>query len=175
MPRVNYQYETSPKKIKPEYERKKKKKKPTKKEIDKKIELEKLEKEKQRKMALKQEKRRQHKNIALIISIFLIVLAISYRNSLINEKFNEIQTKKAELSTIEKTNGQLQVGIEESINLSNVETEAKKKLGMQKLKNNQKVYVNLNNKDYTESGKNEIKIKEQEQNWFEKIINSIFK
>ena len=47
-----------------------------------------------------------HKNIVMILAVFLVLLAISYRNSLITEKFNEIQKKKTELSMIEKANGQ---------------------------------------------------------------------
>lgn len=167
MARSSYQYETSPRKIQPEYNPKRKKTK----NINN-AKSERLKREKERKIALKQEKRKHHKNIAIIISVFLVFLAVSYRNSLITEKFNEIQDKKSLLASIEKTNGQLEVSIEESINLNNVEKEAKEMLGMQKLSNDQKVYVNLNKKDYTESGKSEITYDEG-TNWFENLINSI--
>ena len=127
---------------------------------------------KQKKIALKQEKRRHYKNIALILCMFFVLLAVSYRSSLITEKFNEIQNKKEQLASIEKVNGQLEVGIEESVNLGTIEKEAKENLGMKKISNNQKVYVNLNNEDYTESTKSEITA-EKESNWFQKIMNKI--
>ena len=166
MARNSYQYETSPRKIQPEYSPKTRKTKSTNKRDN-----EKLKKEK--KIALKMEKRKHHKNIAIILSVFLVLLAVSYRNSLITEKFNEIQDKKAQLATIEKSTGQLEVDIEESINLNNVEKEAEKELGMNKLSNDQKVYVNLNKKDYTEASTNEI-TPEDDSNWFEKLINKVF-
>ncbi len=43
---------------------------------------------------------------------------------------------------------------------------------MEKITNDQKVYINLNNKDFTESKKNDIK-SEETVNWFQKILNSI--
>ena len=155
----NYQYETSPRKLEPEYS-------PQKKKINKNNE------ERQYKNTLKMQKRRHHQNIAMIIGIFLLLLVISYRNSLITEKFNEIQDKKNQLASIEKTNGQLEVNIESSLNLNNVEKEAKKTLGMNKLKDKQKVYVTLPKKDYTETSTENIKI-DNNENWFQKIINKI--
>ena len=163
----NYQYGTSPRKLEPEYNPKRKK---VKKKVKKVI---KYNEELQRENALKMEKRNQYKNIALVIGIFLLLLAVSYRSSLITEKFNEIQDKKEQLAAIEKTNGQLEVSIESSLNLSNIESEAKKILGMKKLNNKQKVYVTLPKKDYTESNTEEIKINEKE-NWFQKIIANLF-
>ena len=126
----------------------------------------------QRINALKMEKRQHHQNIAMIIGIFLLLLVVSYRSSLITERFNEIQDKKNQLAAIEKTNGQLEVSIESSLNLNNIENEAKKILGMNKLKDKQKVYVTLPKKDYTESSIEDIKI-ESDENWFQKIINKI--
>lgn len=165
-----YQYGTSPRKIEPEY-------RPRKKTAQRNLtddRIKKANEEKQRINNLKEEKRRHHKNIAMIVSIFLILLAISYRNSIITEKFNEIQDKKSELSAIEKTNGQLEVSIESSLNLSNVEKEAKKSLGMNKLNDSQKVYVTLPKKDYIESTTESVKI-EEETNWFQNLINKLFK
>ena len=166
----SYQYGTSPRKIEPEYRpRKKTTQRDTKKE-----KIIKENEERQRINNLKEEKRRHHKNIAMVVSIFLILLAISYRNSLITERFNEIQDKKSELAAIEKTNGQLEVNIESSLNLSNVEKEAKKSLGMNKLNEKQKVYVTLPKKDYIESATESVKI-EEETSWFQNLINKLFK
>lgn len=171
---ASYQYETSPKKIQPEYNPKGKKVKKQKKLKNDKKELKELESKKQEKNTLKQEKRMHRKNIAVIVGLFLVLLAISYRNSLITEKFNEIQDMKKELSSIEKINGQTEVSIESSLNLKNLAKNAEKKLGMQKLDNDQKVYVTLPKKDYTESATPEIK-EETNENWLKNLIEKLFK
>ena len=167
----NYQYGTSPKKIEPEYRPRKRTKKKNKKMAskDKKI-INKKQEENNKK--IKFEKRKHHKNIAIIFAMFLVLLIVSYRNSLINERFNDIQNKKNELSLIEKTNGQLEVSIEGSLNLGNIGNEAKESLGMGKLNNDQKVYVTLDKKDYVESSVE--KHESKSTNLIQKIINKIF-
>ena len=169
MNRHNYEYGTNPRKIEPNYKRGKKQNK-----NDVKTRIKRNEEV--RKQAMKLEKKKHQKNVALVVAIFLILLAISYRNSLINEKFNEIQNKKTELSSIEKTNGQLQVSIEESVNLSSIEQAAKDRLGMKKPDNDQKVYVELEKKDYVETATEEIKEDTKDSTkWYEKILDKIFK
>lgn len=169
MNRHNYEYGTNPRKIEPNYKRGKKQNK-----NDVKTRIKRNEEV--RKQAMKLEKKKHQKNVALVVAIFLILLAISYRNSLINEKFNEIQNKKTELSSIEKINGQLQVSIEESVNLSSIEQAAKDRLGMKKPDNDQKVYVELEKKDYVETATEEIKEDTKDSNkWYEKILDKIFK
>lgn len=169
MNRHNYEYGTNPRKIEPDYKRGRKQNK-----NDVKTRIKRNEEV--RKQAMKLEKKKHQKNVALVVAIFLILLAISYRNSLINEKFNEIQNKKTELSSIEKTNGQLQVSIEESVNLSSIEQAAKDRLGMKKPDNDQKVYVELEKKDYVETATEEIKEDTKDSNkWYEKILDKIFK
>lgn len=103
---------------------------------------------------------------------FIILFAISYRNSVINEKFSEIKSLKTNLAGIEKENEQLKVNIENNLNLKSIEQSAKEMLGMQKLNNTQTVYINLPKEDYVEPASEEIK-KEDNLNWFEKIINII--
>ena len=123
-------------------------------------------------MSKEQIKRR--KNIALIVAaIFVVLLTVSYRNSQINEKFNEVQKLKKELSSIQKENEQLKVNIENSLNLNNVEKIAKEKLGMQKLTNRQTLYVSLPKRDYVEAATEEVK-KEEDKNWFQKMVDSLF-
>lgn len=177
-----YQYETSPRKRQPEYDMRRKKDSNRydryKQQVEEEERLKKeLEEKKRKKMAIKLEKKKHHKNIALIIGGFLLLLAISYRNSLITERFNEIQSKKQELSAIQKTNEQTQVSIESSLNLKNVEQSAEEKLGMQKLDKEQKVYITLPKEDYTEPANDDL-IKdsepEKELNIFQKILNKIF-
>jgi len=165
---ARYEYGTSPRKLEPGYRPKTKKK--SRKEFERQVKIN----EQQRKNAIKLEKKKHNKNVVFIIAIFLILLMISYRSSLINEKFNQLQTEKAKLSSIEKTNGQLQVSIESSLNLNNIEESAKQKLGMQKLENGQKVYVNLDKKDYVEAGTKDIDISSDSNvSWYKKIINRI--
>ena len=135
---ARYQYETSPRKIEPNERREKRK------------ENIKLVKDlpRQEVKISKEQKMKHRKATLLVLAIFAVLFTISYRNTKINEKFNEMQTLKTEVSSLQKENEQLQVTIENSLNLSNIEKQAKEKLGMQKLTNKQTVYVNLPKKDY---------------------------
>lgn len=160
MAKNKYQYETSPRKLQPDYNKKRKL------EVRETPELEILKKQ-------KEEKQKRVKQIACILIIFAILLTISYRNSLINERFNQIQNQKKELATLQKENEQTEVGIENSLNLNNIEQAAKEKLGMQKLTNKQTIYINLPKKDYVESPKETVVVEENES-IIQKIIN-IFK
>lgn len=166
MARLSYQYETSPRKIQPEYNpNKTKKQRNTSTKVsdsNKKI------------TKVQEQKKNQARNIALIAGMFFVLLVVSYRNSLINEKFKEIQGMKSELSSIQKTNEQLKVSLEGNLNLENIEQEAKEKLNLQKLDNSQKVYISLPKKDYTEVATEEINIEKNKTNIFERIIKNIF-
>ena len=167
----NYQYETSPRKIQPEYIPKKKKTTNNKKN---KNYNKKVNNDKKSVQANKIEKKVKVKVVLLVAFLFSILLVISYRNSQITEKFTEVRNLKNDLAAIEKENEQLQVSIESSINLSTIEKEAQEQLGMKRLDNNQKIYVSLPKKDYVESATEEI-IEKDEQNWFQKLMSSIFK
>ena len=160
-----YEYTTSPRKLEPNHTRKKQtKRKPLKvvKDIPRQdVKLSKEQKKKQTRLTL------------TVISIFVLLLTISYRNSQINEKFTEVQTLKKELSSLQKENQQLKVNIENSVNTNTIEKLAKEKLGMQKLTNKQTVYINLPKKDYVESASEEVVI-EEEKSWFEQIVDKIF-
>ena len=70
---------------------------------------------------------------------------------MLNAKLATREKLKLNLIEIEKQNDQLKVSIERDMNISNIEKEAKEKLGMQKLTNSQKVYINLDKKDYVKS------------------------
>lgn len=165
MARSRYEYGTSPRKLQPEYNPRKREKKNN-------LKVVKDLPRQEVKMTKEQIKRR--KNIALIVvAIFVVLLTVSYRNSQINEKFSQVQKLKKELSSIQKENEQLKVNIENSLNLNNVEKIAKEKLGMQKLTNRQTLYVSLPKRDYIEAASEEVK-KEEEKNWFQKIVDSLF-
>ena len=125
-----YQYETSPRKLEPEYRPienpYKNKKTTTKKKAT-------TNNKKSVKHALKPKIK-----VALYIAAgFAILFTISYRNSLITERFNQ-----------------------------------KEKLGMQKLDNSQKIYINLPKKDYIESAAEEVVIDENLNIW-QKIIKGL--
>ena len=157
-----YQYETSPRKLEPEYEPiktpYKKKKSST---------LNKKQENVQPKRHLKS----QVKIVAYVFLIFASLLVISYRNSLINESFNENESLKSNLAAIQKENEQMKVNLENSLNLSNIEKMAREKLGMQKLDSSQKVYVSLDKKDYVEPASEEVVIKED--SWLTKLLNTL--
>lgn len=138
----SYQYGTSPRKLQPEYT-------PTyKKEQNK---LREQKKKQENKRIQEQNRKKQQRKVIIYIGIgFLILFAISYRNSKIDEQFSEIQALKSNLAIIEKENEQLKVNIENGSNLNNLEQSAKELLGMQKLNNKQSVYVNLPKVDYIE-------------------------
>ena len=57
------------------------------------------------------------------------------------------------------------------MNLSNVEQQAKELLGMQKLTNQQIVYVNLEKDDHIESAAESVNI--EEEDFFDKVINTV--
>lgn len=160
-----YQYETSPRKLEPEYEPQKNpyaKKKPS------------TLKKKNEKNGAKKQKRQLKSHVKAVMYIgviFAVLFVISYRNSLINESFSKNEKLKSTLAVTQKENEQLQVNIENSLNLSNIEKLAKEKLGMQKLDNSQKVYVSLPKKDYVEPAVEEVRLDDTEISWFQKIID----
>ncbi len=158
-----YQYETSPRKLEPEYE-------PIKNPYSKKKST--TIKKKQEKVQPKKHLKTQIKTVIYIGLIFASFVVISYRNSLINESFNENEKLKSNLAAVQKENEQLKVNLENSLNLSNIEKMAEKKLGMQKLDNSQKVYVSLDKEDYVEPASEEV-IMEEEKNWFEQLLDNI--
>lgn len=158
-----YQYETSPRKLEPEYEPQKKKEAKRKSSP---LNNPNVQPQKQSKRKLK-----SHVKVVMYVGIiFAVLFAISYRNSLINESFSKNEKLKSKLALTQKENEQLQVNIENSLNLSNIEKLAKEKLGMQKLDNSQKIYVSLPKKDYIEPAVEEVVLNDTELNWFQKII-----
>ena len=120
MARTGYQYGTSPRKLEPDYKRTKKTQKGNLKIV----------KDVQRQdVKLSKEQRKKQTRVTLIvIAIFAVLLTISYRNSQINEKFNNVQTLKKQLSSIEKENEQMKVNIENGLNLNNIEKLAKEEI-----------------------------------------------
>lgn len=163
-----YEYETSPRKLEPYYAPKKKTNESSKKKSTNKANSIKKQKE-ERKIKLKV--------IKYLVIGFGILFAITYRNAQIDEHFDKVQTLKSELSAVEKENTQLEVGIESTLNLTNLEQQARSLLGMQKLTNKQTEYITLPKTDYIEVAPEQVIVEEQ-NNIFEKIgswISKIFK
>lgn len=164
-----YQYETSPRKLQPEYAPKKvhsngnkNSNKANKKSINNK------------KIVTKKNTKHKVRAVCYLTIGFIILFTISYRNSLINESFNEKENLKQELNSVKKTNEQLQVGIENALNLKTIEQSAKERLGMQKPSNSQKVYVSIEKKDYIQTATEEV-VLEKEESFIQKILNGLTK
>ena len=119
------------------------------------------------------------KNIIRIFDViicFLMLMLISYRYATINANFRQKENLKKELASIQKENEQLKVNIEKQMNFNAIEQEAKEKLGMQKLDNNQKEYVNLNKSDYIEPSESVSNTENQkEETWWCKLLKDLFK
>lgn len=157
---ASYQYGTSPRKLEPRYKTSKRK-----------LEVIKNQPKKNQKNS-KDAKKSKQSQLYLVIAIFALLVTISYRNSLINEEFNSMQNLKQELANVEKENKQLEIGIEGSLNLNNIEKIATEQLGMQKRSVDQTIYTELPKEDYVEAATEEIK--EEKTSLIEKILN-IFK
>ena len=110
--------------------------------------------------------------IAYIAVIFTLFAVISFRNSIINETYNQKEALKKQVSITEKENEQLKISIENSLNLENIQKRATEELGMQKSSNSQKVYINLDKQDYIETTRDMVKI-EDNRPWIVQVINNL--
>ncbi len=160
-----YQYETSPRKLEPEYT-------PIKNPYKaKKTTAHRIKKNSNNKKE-KQLKKQQKQMIKYLIIGFAIIFGICYRNSQIDENFAKVQDLKQEVADVEKQNAQLEISIENGLNLSNLEQEAKEKLGMQKLNSKQTIYITLPKRDYIEPATEDV-ILDEKQSGIKGIINTI--
>jgi len=156
---AKYQYETSPRKVKTNYEIPNQKK-------QNKVDVNKQLKQNKTKKTLK-----KSKIIFYIIIGFAMFFTISYRNAMIDIKYAKIKKLKSELATVQKENEQLEASVEQALNLKAVQEEAKNNLGMKTLSTDQIEYINLSKKDHIES-RTET---QEEKNYFEKIVGFIKK
>lgn len=159
-----YEYETSPRKLEPNYNVPKKS--PTKKKTQAKRNV---SKKKQKEL-----KRKKIKTTLYVLIAFSIVFLVSYRNAKIDEKFAEVRSLKEEMEKVEKENAQLEVSIESSLNLKNIEQQAKSLLGMQKLTSKQTEYIELPKTDYIEPAAENV-VLEEEKGFLEKVGDFIFR
>mgnify|MGYP000092106715 FL=1 len=168
MARNYYQYDTNPRKIQTEEQM------PRKNKTRKKSGLKVVKEMPKQQVEVSKEQKRKHVKLTMFaILAFTVLLAISYQNSQITVKFNEMQDQKKKLATIEKENEQLEINIENNLNIKNIEKEAKEKLGMEKLTNKQTVYVTLPKKDYVESASEKVVLKEN-KTWLQKMADWMF-
>lgn len=133
----------------------------------------KRQKVKEEQAKIKRESKRNVKVITGLCIFFAVFSIIGYRVFLINNSLKEKENLKVQLAEIKKQNEQLQVTIEQQMNLNTIEQEAKEKLGMRKLDNNQKVYVNLNKEDYTQSS-DTTETESKNETWWSKLLKDLF-
>lgn len=174
-PSYGYQYDTNPRKY-DDYSytnAKKNKMKKVKKTVNdrKNINRQTSKKEKE-KIKQKEKKKAQFYLTIKVIVFFLILSGIIYRNTLVDENFNKIQKLKTSMTEIQKEINQLEINIQNTLNLNNIEQSAKELLGMQKLSTKQTVYISLDKKDYVESRTEKI-IMDESQGFFSSIIEKI--
>ena len=165
----NYMYETSPRKLKPEYSPPKKRVKKV-----KKVENDEVKQNKNKPKTENRIRKNKLKCIFGLLVMFSVLFAVSYRNAQISENYTILKNQEKELSTIQKENGQLKVAIENSLNLSEIEQKAKEELGMQKATTKQTRYVNLPKRDYIEVASEQIDMSTNE-NFLERIYNYLTK
>ena len=141
MPRASYQYGTSPRKYEPEYTPRKISKKTTnKKATNKKQAKEETKKAEAKKRSENQktkkakERKSQAFQVIIVVAIFGMLLALSYREITIMEMFNQKKDLESQLATIQKENGQIEKSIREEeskLNWNEIKTKASEQLGMQ--------------------------------------------
>lgn len=109
------------------------------------------------------------KIVLYLLAGFLVLFAIGYQNSLINESFNKKEQLRKEMEALSKTNQQIEISIENNLNLNHIEQAAKEKIGMQKLSNSQKIYVSLPKEDYVAPAAEQVII-EEDTNFLQKLV-----
>jgi len=171
MPRASYQYGTSPRKYEPEYTPRTTTKKVTKRVTKAKTEPKKSEAKKRiEKQRAKKVEERKNKTlqVVVVLTIFGMLLALSYREITIMEMFNQKKNLENQLATIQKENGQVEKNIREvesTLNWNEIYQTATASLGMQAKK---AIPVDLEKSDNVET--NYKFIKEEKISVLEKIV-----
>lgn len=113
--------------------------------------------------------------VASIITVFSMLMVITYRYNLINEKNLEVQSLKKEYKRVAAEVSLAQIELEQHLNLSMVENYAKQKLGMQKPEKNQIIYVDTRQEEYINNAEENNDFFEQIKQTITDICNNIFK
>jgi hypothetical protein len=172
MANMSYQYGTNPRKYELEYTNKKSNKKsnktPTKKVSKKETERKRLEKEKIKKA---EDRKKKAKQVIIVMAIFGMLLAISYREILIMEMFNQKKDLESQLALIEKEKGQVEKSVKEvesTLDWNKIKQIATEQLGME-TKTGQPIDLEKSDSVETES----TFIKEEKTSIIEKIVEFI--
>ena len=172
MPRTSYQYGTSPRKYEPEYtprtttrKMSNRKTTDTKRVVKKSDAKKRIEKQKAKKA---EERKSRALQVVVVLAVFGMLLALSYREITIMEMFNEKKDLEKQLAVVQKENGQVEKSIREEeskLNWNEIKKTASEQLGMQ-IKT--AIPVDLEKTDNVET-ENKL-IKEEETNIIEEII-----
>lgn len=103
---------------------------------------------------------------ALFVAFAFIV---SIRGSRIEEKNVKIQQSKKEVELLKNENAELKINLQKALSLTNIENQAKNKLGMKELDSNQIRYVKLDKQDYIEPVLI-TKVEEKKEPFYKKVI-----
>lgn len=97
-------------------------------------------------------KARKTKKSAVLTILVIAVAAflVLCRGVIITEKCNEIDKKKSELENTITTNQKMQLEIDKSLNLKNVEEIATNKLNMARPEKYQTIYIKIQQQDFVE-------------------------
>ena len=154
-----YEYETSPRKIEPKY-----KKKPQSTQAKKKKTVSKAAKSKAYQKKLKEAQKRKLKSqfmaVTYVCAIAFCAFVFISTKAKVSESFARIQGLKSDVLALEKENDQLEIEIQNSMNINNIEQQARDLLGMQKLTNKQIVNINFPKTDYVQPVNEKVVIEE---------------
>ena len=112
-------------------------------------------------------------NVILGVAGFSIALTIVLRYAMINNMNMENIRLKKELDSINNTNAQLKLAAEQKVNLSEIETYAKEKLGLNKPQNYQIEYINIDKHDLIDN-KNVVPKEKGIKDFFNNIVEFFY-
>lgn len=166
---MRYEYGTSPRKYDEYYYRRPTQKKSSNKSMPKKA-------IKKKSIVVQNNAKTQNKTVfkpktifALCI-IFSLAISISSLSSRIEKNDMKISQEKNSIEQIKNENSKLDSQLQRAFSITNLEKQAKEKLGMQKLSKDQIRYVKINKEDYIEPVLSTV-VQEKEKNIFEKIFD----
>ena len=133
----------------------------------------KVQPNKQTKKAVKKQTPLQRYGSIILGIILVFAFLVSFRSSKIEERNVQIQAEKKLIEQLKNENAQLNMDLQKTLSLTNIEKQAKEKLGMQKLQNNQIRYVKLDKQDYVEPV-SITRIETKQESFIQKIINFLF-
>lgn len=111
-----------------------------------------------------------------VIMLVGILLALAFvfivRESEIDKKFMASQDKRNSIEQIEKENSQIELSFQNSLSLTNIEKQARERLGMEKQSPKNTVYVNFDSEDFVESVVVN-RVQNEEKSFIQKIIDKL--